>query len=147
MKDWYKNLTNPKMLVFKRLLSSSPSSSYQYILTSVSGKVGVIQLNRPKALNALCDGLFQELNKALIEFDNAQDIGAIVLTGSEKAFAAGADIKEMQNTTFVSNYYNNFLAHWTDVVHRQKPIIAAVNGFALGGGCEVSVTFMMVTNK
>ena len=74
-------------MLFRRLYSTAASTSYQYILTSVSGKVGVVQLNRPKALNALCDGLFTELNEALRKFDDSKEIGAIVITGNEKAFA------------------------------------------------------------
>nr|DBA15456.1 TPA: hypothetical protein GDO54_004665 [Pyxicephalus adspersus] len=120
----------------------SAGPSYQYILVERKGKnenVGFIQLNRPKALNALCDGLMTEINQALDSFEGDQQIGAIVITGSEKAFAAGADIKEMQNRTFQECYGGSFLSHWNRVSTVKKPVIAAVNGFALGGGCELAM--------
>lgn len=103
-----------------RQLSTSPSlsSSYEFIKTDLAGtdnRVGVVTLNRPKALNALCAGLMDELIRALNEMDNDPAIGAIVLTGSEKAFAAGADIKEMQHRDFASNYRENFLEWWSNI--------------------------------
>ncbi|XP_056387202.1 enoyl-CoA hydratase, mitochondrial isoform X2 [Hyla sarda] len=116
--------------------------SYQYILVERRGQnqnVGYIQLNRPKALNALCDGLMTEINQALDSFEVDPQIGAVVITGSEKAFAAGADIKEMQNRTFQECYGGSFLSHWNRVSTVKKPVIAAVNGFALGGGCELAM--------
>ncbi|KAM8782174.1 enoyl-CoA hydratase, mitochondrial [Rhynchonycteris naso] len=115
---------------------------FEYIITEKKGKdgnVGFIQLNRPKALNALCDGLFLELNQALENFEKDPAVRAIVLTGGEKAFAAGADIKEMQNRTFQDCYTGQFLSSWDKVCQVKKPIIAAVNGFALGGGCELAM--------
>jgi enoyl-CoA hydratase/carnithine racemase len=123
------------MILQKRFLSTA----YQYVIKETKGKVGIVKLNRPKALNALCDGLMREVNSVLEEFDRDESIGAIVMTGSDRAFAAGADIKEMQPTHFSSNYKNNFLGHWTFVSSVRKPIIAAVNGFALGGGCELAM--------
>lgn len=96
------------------------------------GNVGLITLNRPKALNALCGQLMTELSQALTEFENQAGIGAIVITGSEKAFAAGADIKEMQGNTYSQCITGNFLADWTKVANTRKPTIAAVNGYALG---------------
>lgn len=101
--------------------------------------VGLITLNRPKALNALCKQLMSELATALGEFEKDSSIGAIVITGNEKAFAAGADIKEMQGNTYSQCIIGNFLADWTKVANTSKPTIAAVNGYALGGGCELAM--------
>jgi len=115
---------------------------YEFITSEVTGannNVGLVTLNRPKALNALCAGLMSELIEELGKLDNDPSIGAIVLTGSQKAFAAGADIKEMQNRDFASNYRENFLGWWSNITNIRKPIIAAVNGYALGGGCEVAM--------
>jgi enoyl-CoA hydratase len=88
-------------------------------------------LNRPKALNALCDGLMTEVSKAIDGFESNQNIAAIVVTGSEKAFAAGADIKEMVDNTFAQCFNGNFLSHWDRISRTIKPIIAAVNGYAV----------------
>nr|XP_025866514.1 enoyl-CoA hydratase, mitochondrial [Vulpes vulpes] len=119
-----------------------PGADFQYIITEKKGKnsnVGLIQLNRPKALNALCNGLMTELNQALEAFEEDPAVGAIILTGGEKAFAAGADIKEMQNQTFQDCYSSKFLSHWDQLARVKKPVIAAVNGYALGGGCELAM--------
>lgn len=99
----------------------------------------MITLNRPKALNALCKGLMTELSNALDAYERDTSINVVVLTGSEKAFAAGADIKEMRNNTYADCIIGNFLNDWTRVARLQKPIIAAVNGYALGGGCELAM--------
>ncbi|TPX49155.1 hypothetical protein SeMB42_g01940 [Synchytrium endobioticum] len=123
----------------RRPFSSTAISSYEYILTSRKGKVGIVQLNRPRALNALSSPLMKELNEALRAFDTDGEVGCMVLTGSEKGFAAGADIKEMKDKTFPDIYVNNFIADWTGITKIRKPIIAAVNGFALGGGCELAM--------
>ncbi|XP_036590416.1 enoyl-CoA hydratase, mitochondrial [Trichosurus vulpecula] len=115
---------------------------FKYIITEKKGKnnnVGLVQLNRPKALNALFQPLIEEVNQALTVFQEDPSIGAIVLTGTEKAFAAGADIKEMSDKTFQSCYSGKFLKDWDSVTQLKKPIIAAVNGYALGGGCELAM--------
>jgi len=123
-----------------RMMSSQKELEYIKVdTTGTDGRVGLVTLNRPKALNALCAGLMDELITALNEMDNDPKIGAIVVTGSEKAFAAGADIKEMQHRDFQSNYKENFLDWWNNITLVRKPIVAAVNGYALGGGCEVAM--------
>ena len=113
--------------------------THETILVETKGKVGWITLNRPKALNALNAQLIGELTGALAVFDADPAIGAIVITGSEKAFAAGADIKEMANQSYVDAYMNDFIATWDGVARARKPVIAAVAGFALGGGCELAM--------
>jgi enoyl-CoA hydratase len=112
---------------------------YENILVETRGAVGLVTLNRPAALNALNSKLIAELNDALTRFEADDAIGAVVITGSEKAFAAGADIKEMQSKTYMDAYLGNFLASWDSVADRRKPIIAAVAGYALGGGCELAM--------
>ena len=113
--------------------------SYANILVEISDNVGLIRLNRPQALNALNGALIADLNAALRVLAADSAVGAIVLTGSEKAFAAGADIKEMQDRTFADAYVNDFISSWEDITRVRKPIIAAVSGFALGGGCELAM--------
>jgi enoyl-CoA hydratase len=114
--------------------------AYEMILTETVGRVAIIRLNRPKALNALCDRLMDELGTALRGYDADPAIGAIILTGSERAFAAGADIKEMQARSFPGVFLDDFIGkRWETVTQIQKPVIAAVAGFALGGGCELAM--------
>jgi enoyl-CoA hydratase len=114
--------------------------AYEHILVETRGAVGLITLNRPKALNALSSPLMAELTQALGAFEADSSIGAMVLTGSEKAFAAGADIKEMQTKTWSEAYMEDFItAGWERLTRCRKPVIAAVAGFALGGGCEVAM--------
>jgi enoyl-CoA hydratase len=114
--------------------------AYENILVETRGHVGLVTLNRPKALNALSSPLMVELTEALDSFESENNIRAIVLTGSEKAFAAGADIKEMQEKTWTEAYMEDFITSgWERLTRCRKPVIAAVAGFALGGGCEVAM--------
>jgi len=114
--------------------------SYETILTSTDGRVGVITLNRPKALNALNDQLMDELGEALLSFDADSNISCIVITGSEKAFAAGADIGMMSKYNFTDVYKSDYITkNWETIRKVRKPVIAAVAGYALGGGCELAM--------
>ncbi|ALK29251.1 enoyl-CoA hydratase [Burkholderia plantarii] len=114
--------------------------AYENLLVETRGRVGLITLHRPKALNALNDALMDELGEALKAFDAGDGIGAIVLTGSEKAFAAGADIGMMANYTYMDVYKGDYITrNWETIRQIRKPILAAVAGFALGGGCELAM--------
>jgi enoyl-CoA hydratase len=113
--------------------------TYQNIVTEQRGRVGLIRLNRPQALNALNAQLNSELGHAIAAFDADAGISCILLTGSEKAFAAGADIKEMANMSAVEAFMGDFAGTWDAVARARKPIVAAVAGFALGGGCELAM--------
>jgi enoyl-CoA hydratase len=114
--------------------------NYQHILARTEGSVGIVTLNRPHALNALSSQLMDELSDAVSRFESDDQIRCMIITGSEKAFAAGADITEMAGKSFVEAYTQDFITrNWERVTRARKPVIAAVAGFALGGGCELAM--------
>lgn len=113
--------------------------TYENIVVETKGRVGIIRLNRPQALNALNKALIAELTQSIEAFDGDDKIGCMLITGSDKAFAAGADIKEMADKPFIEAYLGDFVSNWDAVAHARKPIVAAVAGFALGGGCELAL--------
>jgi enoyl-CoA hydratase len=123
----------------ENLIREARAMAYETIIVETRGAVGVITLNRPQALNALNSKVVAEINKALDGFEKDKGLGCILITGSEKAFAAGADIKEMQNKRYPQTYLDDFITSWDRVASRRKPIVAAVAGFALGGGCELAM--------
>ncbi|KAF9047356.1 enoyl-CoA hydratase [Panaeolus papilionaceus] len=129
----------PVSTTFVRFMSANQKSYEHIIVSRPDPSVVLVTLNRPKALNALCRALFYELNEALQEADADDAVGAMVLTGSERAFAAGADIKEMKDKQYADVFKNKFLEHWTAIANLRKPLIAAVSGYALGGGCELAL--------
>jgi enoyl-CoA hydratase len=136
-------LTRVRVLSGQVTTNTRPFSSFNYqnILAEKRERgVGFIKLNRPKQLNALCDDLMSELNDCLKRFDVDKDVRAIVITGSDKAFAAGADIKEMSSRNFAEVQRIDMLSTWQNIRSVKKPIIAAVNGYALGGGCELAMS-------
>jgi enoyl-CoA hydratase len=114
--------------------------TYETILVETLGKVGLVRLNRPQVLNALNDQLMTELGQALMDFDSDDNIGAMVITGNDKAFAAGADIGAMATFTYMDVYKSEYITrNWETIRNIRKPVIAAVRGFALGGGCELAM--------
>jgi enoyl-CoA hydratase len=127
------------MATAQALTEENPMSDYETILVERHDAVTLVRLNRPHALNALNSQVLGELIKAFAEYDGDPSQRCLVLTGSEKAFAAGADIKEMQGQGFADMYGSNFFAGWEKVTATRKPWLAAVSGFALGGGCEVAM--------
>ena len=113
--------------------------NYEYIVVEKHDRVGVIRINRPQVLNALNDDLAEELAHALAKFDKDRGIGAMIITGGTKAFAAGADIAAMAEWDYQKVHGDNYIMNWESVKHTRKPVIAAVSGYALGGGCELAM--------
>jgi enoyl-CoA hydratase len=118
---------------------SQQTAAYENILVETKGRIGIIRLNRPQAMNALSPTLIAEFHQAIATFEADENISCMIVTGSEKAFAAGADIKEMAEKSYLDAYMSNLAGTWDPPARARKPIIAAVAGFALGGGCEIAM--------
>jgi len=126
-------------------IDNGETMAFENLIVKTQNRVGLITLNRPKALNALNDQLMDELGEALRQFEADENIGAIVITGSDKAFAAGADIAAMAEFSYMDAYKGNYISrNWEHVKNCRKPVIAAVAGYALGGGCELAMTCDMI---
>lgn len=136
----FASIARPSLRPSLRCLASTADGTYNTIITEKRGNVALITLNRPKALNALCDELIAELNDAARSLDKDPEVKALVITGSERAFAAGADITEMCERDYMEAYASNMFEVWGDLAKIKTPSIAAVRGFALGGGCELAMT-------